>query len=197
MPKVVIASTNVGKISEFINILRPLQYNIISQSHFDVPSVEEVGLSFLENALLKARHCCKHTNLPTMSDDSGLIIPYLSGELGIYSARYSGISDMANINKVLDKLIHVPLIKRVAFLKCVIVFMRYENDPAPLSSEGTLSGYITFQACGSNGFGYDPIFHVEKYAQTIAELDVITKNTISHRAMALKNLVSSLQSKFI
>lgn len=195
--KVVLASNNAGKIREFNAALRDFHIDLIPQSHLGVPEIEETGSSFIENALIKARHASRLTGLPAIADDSGLVVPYLHGEPGIYSARYAGESATAqeNIDKLLNVLKHTANENRVAYFYCVLVFMAHANDPIPLVCEGSWSGMILEQRRGESGFGYDPIFFDPTLQKTAAELTLEYKNKISHRGTALQLLIATLPTK--
>ena len=196
MIEIVLASSNLGKIREISAILEPLKVHVIPQSHFNIPDIEETGLSFVENATLKARHCCQHTGLPALADDSGLCVSILNGAPGIYSARYAGDhgDSQANINKLLTELIEVKSEQRVAYFECMMVLMQHPKDPVPLLAEGRLHGHIAQQRSGDYGFGYDPIFYLRQYQKTLAEIAPEIKNRISHRANALEILKNQLVS---
>ncbi|MGE3921275.1 MAG: RdgB/HAM1 family non-canonical purine NTP pyrophosphatase [Gammaproteobacteria bacterium] len=193
MNRIVLASQNSGKIKEIKSILSKTELDIHLQSDFGVAEIEETGLTFIENALLKARHACLATNLPSIADDTGLVVPYLDGKPGLYSARYAGTpkNDKANYEKLLSELIDVPIENRDAYFYCVIVFMQHANDPAPLICEGRWNGSILFSPQGKHGFGYDPIFYVPSHHCSAAELSLEIKNQISHRGQALNQLVQS------
>lgn len=192
MTSIVLASSNPGKISEIQAILQ--NDKILPQSEFDVPDVEETGSSFVENAIIKARNAAKHSKLPAIADDSGLVVDALNGAPGIISARYAGAraSDKANLNKVLREMQNVPPELRTARFVCVMVYMRHASDPTPLIAHGVWEGRILSQAIGQNGFGYDPIFWVEEYQCSSAELTPEQKNSISHRWRALQSLKEML-----
>jgi XTP/dITP diphosphohydrolase len=192
--KIVIASSNAGKIREFNAIFAEKSIEIIPQTTFNVPDVEETGLTFIENAILKARHCCTHTGLPSIADDSGLIIDALDGRPGIYSARYAGknSSNEEKIAKVLADMSEVLAPQRTARFISIIVFMRNHDDPAPIICEGIWEGSILTEPHGTNGFGYDPIFWVPEHRCAAAELNPVVKNQISHRAQALQKLFERL-----
>ena len=185
MKKIVLASNNQGKIAEFQAILTT--YQLIPQSHQDIPDVEETGLTFIENALIKARNACQHSGLPCIADDSGLIVDALNGRPGIYSARYAEKDDnhTTNMDKVLSEMRGIPAPQRTARFICTIVFMRAYDDPLPLICQGCWEGSILEKPQGAYGFGYDPIFWVSEYACSAAELVPQLKNTLSHRAKAL------------
>ncbi len=190
MKKIVLASGNQGKLREFAQILAQLDYEVIPQNQFNVPDVEETGLCFVENALIKARNAAQHTGLPAISDDSGIEIDALNGAPGIYSARFAGAAcnDDDNNRLLLEKLKGVPDEQRTARYHCVIVYMRHANDSMPLIFHGTWEGRILHQARGKNGFGYDPYFYVPTHDCASAELSPEVKNAISHRGQALASL---------
>ena len=192
--QLVLASSNPGKLGEMQALLRGLPFEIMPQSRFNIPDAVETGLSFIENAILKARHAADYANLPAIADDSGLEVDALMGAPGIYSARYAGrgASDAENLQKLLTDLADVPEEKRGARFRCVIAFMRHALDPAPVVCEGVWEGRILFAPRGKNGFGYDPIFLVPTHHRSSAELEPDTKNTLSHRGQALKKLVAIL-----
>ncbi len=191
--KLVLASNNPGKVKE-IQKLIPSPYEIIPQAEFEIPEADETGLTFVENAILKARNACQHTKLSAISDDSGLEIDALQGEPGIYSARYAGANsdNKANIAKVLTALTDVPIEKRSARFQCVMVYLRHAKDPSPIICQGTWEGSILLQEQGHNGFGYDPIFFVPTQNCSAAELAIEMKNKISHRGQALHQLIKKL-----
>ena len=194
MQRVVLASGNPGKLKELRAILAERAVTLLPQSDFDVAEAEETGLSFVENALIKARHACAETGLPALADDSGLEVDALAGEPGIYSARYAGVSgptaDAANNARLLSELEQVPEQERGARFQCVVVFMRHQKDPMPLICQGTWEGRILFQETGGGGFGYDPLFYVPTHGCASAELDAEVKNSISHRGQALHKLLT-------
>lgn len=192
MQEIVLASGNAGKLRELQAMLDSFKVKLIPQSDFDLASAEETGLSFVENALIKARHACHETGLPAIADDSGIEVDALDGEPGIYSARYAGIegptADAENNALLLAELEQVPEADRTARFQCVIVFMRHARDPMPLICQGTWEGRILFAASGGNGFGYDPLFYVPSHGCASAELSPEIKNAISHRGQALQQL---------
>ncbi|KHD06642.1 nucleoside-triphosphate diphosphatase [Candidatus Thiomargarita nelsonii] len=194
MKTIVLASGNQGKLREFAQILAAFHFEIVPQSQFNVPDVEETGLSFVENALIKARNAAQHTGLPAMSDDSGIEIDALKGAPGIYSARFAGVgaSDEDNNRLLLDKLKAVPDDQRIARYHCVIVYMHHANDPMPLICQGTWEGRILHAPRGENGFGYDPLFYVPTHDCASAELPPAVKNQLSHRGQALRALQAAL-----
>jgi XTP/dITP diphosphohydrolase len=193
MKEIILATNNRGKIAELQAILAPT--HCISQASLGIDSVEETGLSFVENALLKARYASRMTNKPALADDSGLVVAALNGEPGIYSARYAGInaSDADNIIYLLDKLKGTPDSERQAYFYCAIVMVQHADDPTPLIACGQLHGVIARYAVGEHGFGYDPVFYIPSHQCTAAQLPAHIKNTISHRAEALKQLREQLQ----
>lgn len=195
MKKIVLASGNPGKLREFSQILAQFDYEVIPQNQFNVPNVEETGLCFVENALIKARNAAEHTGLPAMSDDSGIEVDALNGAPGIYSARFAGTgcTDEDNNRLLLEKLKGVPDEQRTARYHCVIVYMRHANDPMPLIFQGTWEGRILHEARGENGFGYDPYFYVPTHDCASAELSPEIKNQLSHRGQALRALQAKLQ----
>ncbi|ESS68927.1 Non-canonical purine NTP pyrophosphatase [Methyloglobulus morosus KoM1] len=192
---IVLASNNPGKIKE-IQALLP-DYSIIPQSEFVQTEAEETGLTFVENALLKARHAAQHRHLPVIADDSGLAVDALGGAPGIYSARYagSGASDKDNNDKLLLELAGVPFEERTARFICVIVMLEHAADPVPLIAQGIWEGKILLHPQGANGFGYDPLFWVLGQDCSSAELSPEVKNELSHRGKALRQLVSLLLEK--
>jgi XTP/dITP diphosphohydrolase len=197
MKQFVLATGNQGKVKELANMLAPLNIDLLPQSHFDVPDVAETGTTFIENAIIKARHAAKLTGLPAIADDSGLEVMSLGGAPGIYSARYAGedATDQTNIDKLLLRLKDTPDSQRQARFVCVLVYMTSENDPTPIICQGFWNGTITRDQQGLSGFGYDPIFFVSEHNCTSAELTKATKNEISHRAQALQQLLPQLQSQ--
>jgi len=192
MTSIVLASSNPGKIREIQAILR--KDNILPQSEFDVTEPEETGSTFVENAIIKARNAALTCKLPAIADDSGLVVDALNGAPGILSARYAGAraTDKANLNKVLRSMQDIPPELRTARFVCVMVYMRHAEDPTPLIAQGVWEGRILSQSVGQNGFGYDPIFWVEEYQCSSAELSPEQKNGISHRWRALHLLNEQL-----
>ena len=192
--KVILASRNEGKIRELTKILRPLEFDLASQKDYDIESPEETGLTFIENALIKAREVSEKSGLPSIADDSGISVPMLDGAPGIYSARYAGDScdDDQNNEKLINALSNIA--DKNAFYYCVMVFVKHALDPTPLIGVGEWHGSIVAEKRGSNGFGYDPHFWLEGYQCTAAELSPETKNKISHRAIASKMLMEALKS---
>jgi XTP/dITP diphosphohydrolase len=195
MKKVVLASGNRGKVREINQILAGLDFEVVPQTEFDVPEIEETGLSFVENAILKARNAAQHTGLPAIADDSGLEVDALRGAPGIYSARYAGIGagDEANLKKLLEELQAVPGAERTARFQCLMVFMEHGMDPTPIICQGSWEGQITEAPAGENGFGYDPVFYVPSHDCTAAQLSAEEKNRLSHRGQALQLLMQALR----
>lgn len=194
MKTLVLASGNAGKLKELQAMLGDLPLQIVAQGALGVSDVPETGLTFVENALIKARHASAVTGLPALADDSGLIVDALDGAPGLYSARYAGspTNDAANNAKLLDALREVPADRRTARFYAVIVLLRHANDPQPLICEGSWEGVILDEMRGSNGFGYNPVFLDPTHGLTAAEMDPAQKNAISHRALALQLLKQKL-----
>jgi len=192
---IVLASSNAGKVREFNQLLGGLQLEVVPQSHFNVADAEETGLTFVENAILKARNAAQHAHRPALADDSGLEVDALDGAPGIYSARYAGpgAGDRANLEKLLAMLAGVPEAQRSARFQCVLVYMRHALDPTPLICQGTWEGRILTEARGSGGFGYDPVFFVPSHGCSSAELPAEVKNALSHRGQALQKLLAALR----
>jgi len=195
MTEIVLASSNKGKVREFNQLLATLDIMVRPQGEFNVEDAEETGLTFVENAILKARNAAQHTGLPAIADDSGLEVDALNGAPGIYSARYAGTgaSDQANLEKLLADLHGVPDAKRTARFQCLLVYMRHANDPTPLICQGTWEGRILAAPRGENGFGYDPVFFVPTHDCSSAELPADVKNSLSHRGRALRLLADALK----
>jgi XTP/dITP diphosphohydrolase len=192
MRELILATSNPGKIAELQAMLPA--FHCISQQTLGIKDADETGLTFIENALIKARHASFLSKKPALADDSGLVVPALNGEPGIYSARFAGrnATTEENIDLLLNRLDQVPDAQRGAFFYCAIVFVEHAHDPTPLITTGKFSGIISQQRQGSNGFGYDPIFYLPDYQCTLAQLPSTIKNTISHRAIALQKLQKSL-----
>jgi len=193
MKKIVLASNNPGKVREFNQLFSEYKIEIAPQSEFGVEEAEETGLTFVENAILKARNAAQHTGLAAIADDSGIEVDALNGAPGIYSARYAGkgASDQQNLEKLLLELADTPEEKRSARFQCLIVYMRHAEDPTPLICQGTWEGRILNQPQGENGFGYDPVFYVPEHNCSSAELPADVKNGISHRGQALRLLMNN------
>lgn len=204
--KLVLASSNVGKLAELGDLLGDT-FELHAQSGFGIDDAEETGLSFIENAILKARHAARATGLPALGDDSGLCVDALDGAPGLYSARYAGrppeaeatapsqvrhIQDAANIDKLLRELDGINDARRSARFVCVLAFLRHPEDPQPLIAEGVWEGRILHARRGTNGFGYDPVFFSPAHGCSAAELDAAVKNRGSHRGLALTRLRTQL-----
>lgn len=187
----VLASDNEHKIQEIRDLL-PAQIQLLKQSDFDIKSAAETGLTFIENALLKARHAAAASGLPAIADDSGLEVDALGGRPGIYSSRFAGeqATDSENVQKLLTEMVGSEI--RSARFRCVIVMLRHELDPAPVIAQGTLEGEILSEIRGNSGFGYDPVFFLPDRNKTVAEIPLSAKNRISHRAQALQKLIPTL-----
>ena len=190
---VVLASGNAGKLRELDKVLAPLDVSLQPQAQFNVPDAEETGLSFVENAIIKARAAAQHTGLPAIADDSGIEVDHLNGAPGIYSARYSGAGDEANNVLLLQELGEIPEEQRSARFQCVLVYMRHAMDPVPLICQGSWEGFILSEPRGENGFGYDPLFYLPDYQCSSAQLAPGIKNRISHRAKASRLLFDALR----
>lgn len=195
MKKWVLATGNQGKVAELSALLANLNIDVVAQSAFNVTDVAETGTTFVENAIIKARHAAKQTGLPAIADDSGLIVDALNGAPGVYSARYAGenASDQDNINKLLHAMENKT--QRSARFCCVLVFMHHADDPLPLICQATWEGEITTAASGEHGFGYDPVFYLTQFGKTSAELTKAEKNQHSHRAQALQLLLQQLKTQ--
>jgi len=191
--KIVLASGNQGKIKEIQAILKG--HPVVPQSQYNVEEAEETGTTFIENAIIKARNAASHCNLPSIADDSGLVVDALNGAPGVISARYAGVgaTDQENLLKLLKDMEHMPTEQRTARFVCVIVFMRHANDPLPIIAQGTWEGRILTESVGDNGFGYDPVFWVPTHQKASAELSPEIKNSLSHRGQALQQLTDSIQ----
>lgn len=194
--QVILASGNAGKLKEFRQLLGGCGLEVLPQSDFDTPEAEETGLSFVENAILKARNACRHTGLPAIADDSGLAVDALGGAPGIYSARYAGpdASDADNNRKLLQALEGITEASRSARFLCVLAYLRHADDPTPVICQGSWEGRILTEPRGTNGFGYDPLFFVPEENCSSAELDKARKNSLSHRGKAMALLLQHLQS---
>ena len=197
--QVILASNNLGKVKEINAVLEDLSINVVPQSEFNVEEAEETGLSFVENALIKARNAAESTGLPAIADDSGIEVPALDGRPGIYSARYAGVgaSDEENLIKLLNEAEDLEEDDRVAQFVCVMVYMRHAKDPIPVISQGIWRGKLLKEKKGVNGFGYDPIFFVPSHNCTSAELTSDVKNQLSHRGQALRQLINLMQADAI
>lgn len=198
MQRIVLASNNKSKVRELGQMLAELDMEVLPQSEFNAGEVEETGLTFVENAILKARHAAKVSGLPAIADDSGLEVDALNGAPGIYSARFAGVnaSDEANLQKLLCDLKNVPDEQRTARFQCLLVYMRHADDPTPIICQGTWNGLITREPQGESGFGYDPVFFVPTHNCTSAQLTPEEKNQLSHRGQALNKLLLAMQEKY-
>ncbi|MCL6404553.1 XTP/dITP diphosphatase [Dickeya dadantii] len=195
MQNVVLATGNAGKVRELAGLLADFGLDVVAQTALGVDSAEETGLTFIENAILKARHAARETGLPAIADDSGLAVNALGGAPGIYSARYAGegASDRQNLDKLLAALDNVPDEQRQASFHCVLVYLRHADDPTPLVCHGSWQGVIARTPVGAGGFGYDPVFFVPSIGKTAAELSREEKNALSHRGQALRQLLDALR----
>ena len=193
--KVVLASNNAGKLHELRALLYDTHLECESQAQHNVPEVQEIGLTFIENAIIKARNACRWAHLPAIADDSGLEVDFLQGQPGVHSARYAGegATDQKNLQKLLRELQGVNDKERTARFQCAVVYLRFESDPSPLVFLGTWEGQITTSAKGKNGFGYDSVFLAAGLKRTSAELEPEQKNRLSHRCKAMRQLVEKLQ----
>jgi XTP/dITP diphosphohydrolase len=192
--RIVLASNNAGKVREINQLLENSGIEVLPQAQFDIEDAVEDGLTFVENAIIKARHATKLSGLPAIADDSGIEVDALNGAPGIYSARFAGegSSDEENLFKLLKELQNVPEEQRSARFQCLMVYMRHAEDPTPIICQGTWEGRILTAPQGENGFGYDPVFFVPEEGCSSAELDAATKNSLSHRGKALQQLVKRL-----
>jgi XTP/dITP diphosphohydrolase len=190
----VLASNNSGKLREFAPLFESMGLEVVAQRDFAVPDAEETGLSFIENAILKARHAAHATDRPAIADDSGLVVPALGGAPGLYSARYSGGGDTDNNAKLLSEMSHLRGEDRAAFYVAIIAVVMSASDPLPIIAEGRWYGNISFELSGTGGFGYDPLFIPESSSCTAAEMSAAEKQTLSHRAKALKALAPKLSN---
>lgn len=194
MQKIVLASGNRKKVAELTQLLAQFQIQVVPQTELNVGDVPETGTTFVENAIIKARHAAEVTGLPAIADDSGIEVDYLDGQPGIYSARFSGKhgDDQANNDLLLEKLEGVTKEKRTARYQCVLVFMKHAQDPTPLICHGSWEGRILTEEIGAGGFGYDPLFWCEEHQCSAAELKPEQKAAISHRGKALAALMNKL-----
>ncbi|QEY52779.1 RdgB/HAM1 family non-canonical purine NTP pyrophosphatase [Legionella longbeachae] len=194
MKKIVLATSNAGKIKELNTLLAPIE--CIPQATLGISDAVENGLSFIENALIKARHASLYANEPALADDSGLVVPALNGAPGIYSARYAGshATDVENINLLLENMSLLTSEHREAWFYCAIALVQHAKDPTPIITTGICKGFIHDNPAGEGGFGYDPIFYLPEYQCTMAQLPAKLKNNISHRAQALKKLHNYIQN---
>ncbi len=197
--RIVLASNNGGKLAELQSLLSHMDIEFVPQGEHDVPEAEETGLTFVENAIIKARNASRFTGLPAIADDSGIEVDHLGGKPGVRSARYAGegATDEDNLQKLLHRLDGVATAQRGARFRCEIVWMRHEHDPSPVICSGNWSGRIATEPRGDNGFGYDPIFVFADGEQTTAELDPASKNRLSHRSQALARLVKVMRDELV
>jgi XTP/dITP diphosphohydrolase len=193
--KIVLATGNPGKVTELAAMLAPWGCEIVPQTSLGVSDADETGLTFIENAILKARHAAAITGLPAIADDSGLAVDALGGAPGIYSARFAGLNatDADNVTLLLEKMAAVPQGQRQAQFHCVLVYLRHANDPTPLISHGIWQGEIALASKGQHGFGYDPIFWLPELGVMSAELEKSKKAQLSHRGKALAHLQQQWQ----
>lgn len=193
--QIILASSNIGKIKEIQDILA--EHLIVPQSVFNVTDADETGSTFVENAIIKARHAAFQCKLPAIADDSGLVVDALSGAPGVISARYAGVgaSDRDNVQKLLKELEDVPKEQRSARFICVMVFLEHAEDPFPVIAQGVWEGQILYQPIGANGFGYDPVFWVPEQQCASAELSAAVKNSLSHRSKALRSLTDLIKAR--
>ncbi len=193
--RIVLATGNAGKLKEIKDIFSDVNVDIAAQSEFDVPEAIEDGLSFVENAIIKARNAAAYTGLAALSDDSGIEVDALNGEPGIHSARYAG-DDESNIQRLLRELDGVPEDRRTARFQCVMVYIRHANDPVPVITQGVWEGKILEAVQGEGGFGYDPVFYVPERGCSAAELSAEDKNSLSHRGKALRQMLVLLAANY-
>lgn len=197
--EIVLASGNRGKLAELADMLATCDVSIRPQADFDVPEADEDGLTFVENALKKARNAARYAKRPALADDSGIAVDALSGAPGIYSARYAGAgaSDARNLDKLLHDMAGIPDGERQCRFICVIAFLRHADDPTPIICQGEWAGTVLWAPRGNAGFGYDPIFHVAERDCSAAELEPAVKNALSHRGQALREFVAAFQRLYL
>jgi XTP/dITP diphosphohydrolase len=197
--RIVLASNNPGKVREISRLVADLDLRVIPQGELGVPEIEETALTFVENAILKARNAASHTGLAAVADDSGLEVDALDGAPGIHSARYAGGNgnDQANIARLLSELAGVPEAQRTARFQCLMVYLRHSEDPTPIICQGTWEGRVLLAPRGANGFGYDPVFFVPSHKCSAAELSADAKNLLSHRGQAARKLFEALRKTAI
>ena len=193
---IVLATNNRGKLNELKALLSNTQLECRAQNEYQVPEAQETGSTFIENALIKARNACKHSGLPSIADDSGLEVDCLDGAPGVRSSRFAGgnATDSDNLKKLIGAVQKFPAEKRTARFHCVMTYLRWEKDPAPLISSGAWEGCITTIPQGRHGFVYDPIFFLRSHNQTSAELNIEEKNLLSHRGQALRKLANQIKN---
>ncbi|MCH8078436.1 MAG: RdgB/HAM1 family non-canonical purine NTP pyrophosphatase [Proteobacteria bacterium] len=196
--RIVFASGNAGKVREIGQLLEGLSIDVLPQSDFNVPEIEETGCTFVENAILKARNAAHHTGLAVIADDSGIVVDVLQGRPGIVSARFAGVgaSDEDNLKKLIEMIKPFPEEQRTARFICSMVYLRHEYDPVPIIAQGVWEGQLITDPKGSNGFGYDPMFYVSSQQCTSAELTPEIKNKLSHRGQALTHLLGKLNEVY-
>jgi len=194
--KIILASGNVGKLREFQQLLSGCGFEVVPQSDFNIANAEETGTTFVENAIIKARHACEQTGFPAIADDSGIEVDALNGRPGVYSARYAGedATDEKNNQKLLTELNNFPTEKRTARYHAVLAYMRHAADPTPILCHGIWEGIILTEPRGQGGFGYDPLFFVPSHNCASAELDKAEKNRISHRGKAMQELLQKISN---
>lgn len=199
MRKIVLASSNQGKLREFSTLLAPYDIEIVTQDQLGIEPAEETGQTFVENAILKARHASAASGLPALADDSGLEVDALNGAPGVFSARYAGpgAKDGDNNQKLLAALQKVPEAQRTARYHCILVLMRHAQDPTPLICQGSWEGVILQEPRGTGGFGYDPLFWLPEQQCSVADLPAEQKNQLSHRGRALRQLVEQLAQRHV
>lgn len=197
MKRIVLASGNAGKIRELTELLRPIGVEVVPQSRWQVEECEETGLTFVENAILKARNAARYTGLPALADDSGIEVDFLRGQPGIFSARYSGPdgNDRRNNEKLLEAMQGVPPGDRGARFRCVMAFLEHAEDPSPIITEGSWEGRVAESESGTRGFGYDSVFYLPERGCTAAELPDAEKNRLSHRGHAVRAMAQRLSQR--
>ncbi len=195
--RVVLASGNRGKVRELTEMLSGLHVQVVPQSEFGVAGAEETAVTFVENALIKARHAAARTGLPAVADDSGIAVEGLNGAPGVHSAQYAGpdATDGSNLQKLLDDTRHLPEGQRAASFICVLVYLAHERDPMPIIAQGVWKGELLRAPVGGNGFGYDPIFYVPTHRCSSAQLPPEVKNRLSHRGQALRSLLAQFTER--
>lgn len=196
---IVLATGNTGKVKELQSYFTEMPLRLEPQSNWSIPSPPETGTTFVENAIIKARHAAEKTGMPALADDSGLVIPALKGDPGVYSARYGGegLTDAERVDCVLQALDKAESKDRSAFFCCALAFFKHAKDPLPLLATAQWHGTITTEAHGQGGFGYDPLFYVQEFGRTAAEIDIDIKNKISHRGQAMESFLQGLSSYFL
>jgi len=196
MQELVLATGNQGKVKELQSLLQSAGWTVRPQSEWSLTAADETGTTFVENAIIKARHAAAHTKRPAVADDSGLAVAALQGKPGVYSARYAGpdATDQDNVTKLLKALQDVPMAERQASFHCALVYLAHADDPTPLICTGKWDGLITTAAAGEHGFGYDPVFWVPEHQCTAAQLSREIKHELSHRGQALSQLLTALST---